>query len=682
MTLFACVISGSAQEKQIINFKDANFKAKLLESNKENQIAEMTDDRYYYGYVSIDANKDGEIDTEEVANITSLNVSNSNINSLEGIEFFTNLTNLWISNNNISEEVDLSNLKKIYTINCENNQITNIKFPSIGHLSFCDFSNNNLTSVNLNNFTFDGFLDFNNNPNLESIFLKNGNLDGFGQPDGFDFGFDFTNTSLKYVCVDEIDIVYYQAFFEGYIDGVEVNSYCVFDKTLFRQYVQGKTSYCEKNISAKGVKINLFSKGSEFEGTSDFNQNFYTGYDGDYFSNGLDYYRKYTVKPLIEDNGYFTVSPSEYELDFSKVESPAIFDFCLSPNGIHPDLDIIISPSGVARPGFKSYYLVYCRNKGTETQSGTITLNFNDDIADFVSSDGNYTSNGKITWEFNDLKPFNDVYHRFVLELNSPTDTPPLNGDDTFTLSCTISGNLADVKPLDNNFTLNQTVVNSYDPNDKTCLEGNQIQKEKIGDYLTYQIRFENTGTYHAENVIVKDIINPEYFDITTLTPLSGSHNFRTEVNRNVVNFIFEGINLPFEDESNDGFVIFKIKTKESLITGNTIQNQASIYFDYNSPIITNIASTEVIDNLGVSDFMFSDNVSFYPNPSKDYIYLKSKNNIQILSIEIYNMNGQILLAFPNVKSEKIDISELSNGSYILKVNSNKGGSNTKFIKN
>jgi hypothetical protein len=51
MTLFACVISGSAQEKQIINFKDANFKAKLLEASKENEIAEMSDDRYYYGPV-------------------------------------------------------------------------------------------------------------------------------------------------------------------------------------------------------------------------------------------------------------------------------------------------------------------------------------------------------------------------------------------------------------------------------------------------------------------------------------------------------------------------------------------------------------------------------------------------------------------------------------------------------
>ncbi len=58
----------------------------------------------------------------------------------------------------------------------------------------------------------------------------------------------------------------------------------------------------------------------------------------------------------------------------------------------------------------------------------------------------------------------------------------------------------------------------------------------------------------------------------------------------NKVEFIFENINLPFDDANNDGFVAFKIKTKSSLVLGDTFSNSANIYFDYNFPIVTNTA--------------------------------------------------------------------------------------------
>ena len=49
--------------------------------------------------------------------------------------------------------------------------------------------------------------------------------------------------------------------------------------------------------------------------------------------------------------------------------------------------------------------------------------------------------------------------------------------------------------PIDNIFNLTQTVVNSYDPNDKTCLQGKTVSSEVIGEYVHYLIRFENTGS-------------------------------------------------------------------------------------------------------------------------------------------------------------------------------------------
>ena len=58
------------------------------------------------------------------------------------------------------------------------------------------------------------------------------------------------------------------------------------------------------------------------------------------------------------------------------------------------------------------------------------------------------------------------------------------------------------------------------------------------------------------------------------------------------------------------------------------------------------------------------------------------KEEIEISSITIYNMLGQIVVAIPNAKNvETVDVSSLKSGNYFVKINSDKGTSNTKFIK-
>ena len=153
---------------------------------------------------------------------------------------------------------------------------------------------------------------------------------------------------------------------------------------------------------------------------------------------------------------------------------------------------------------------------------------------------------------------------------------------------------------------MNQTVVNSFDPNDKTCLEGDIVTPDLIGEYVNYVIRFENTGTYPAENIVVKDIIDLSKFDISTLIPIKASHSYGTKISDgNKVEFIFEKINLPFDNANNDGYIAFKIKTLSTLVVGDSFANEASIYFDYNFPIVTNKA-TSTFKSLAVEDFDFS----------------------------------------------------------------------------
>ncbi|HOZ75249.1 MAG TPA: T9SS type A sorting domain-containing protein, partial [Flavobacterium sp.] len=225
-------------------------------------------------------------------------------------------------------------------------------------------------------------------------------------------------------------------------------------------------------------------------------------------------------------------------------------------------------------------------------------------------------------------------------------------------------------------------VVNSFDPNDKTCLEGASITPEMAGKYVHYLIRFENTGTANAENIVVKDMIDTSKFDVDSLIPLNGSHEFVTRTSGNKVEFIFENINLPFDDANNDGYVAFKIKTKPTLVLGDTFSNTASIYFDYNFPIVTEPAVT-VIAVLAKQDFVFDSYFRIYPNPASGILKIESKQNIEVQSISIYNTLGQVVLVVPNAKATKVvDVSGLQTGNYFIKIHTDKGTSNAKFIKN
>jgi hypothetical protein len=178
-------------------------------------------------------------------------------------------------------------------------------------------------------------------------------------------------------------------------------------------------------------------------------------------------------------------------------------------------------------------------------------------------------------------------------------------------------------------------------------------------------------------------MIDLSKFDISTLVPTNASHSFITNISAgNKVEFIFENIHLPFDDVNNDGYVSFKIKTLPTLVDGDTFANEATIYFDYNFPIVTNKESSTFKVLLATSDFEFSSYFTLYPNPVKSVLNISSKEAIEVKSISIYNTLGQLVLVIPNAeKVSKIDVSSLTIGNYFIKINSDKGTSNTRFIK-
>ncbi len=629
------------------------------------------------------------------SNLESLKCSNNNLTTLN-LSPFVHLKNLDCSANHLNS-LNMSGLDLI-RINCgDNPQLSAVDFSGFTNLAGLSCYNNpqisldlsnspHLTSLNCANSGLTGLL-LNDSANLFFLYCNNNYLSTLQIPGTiyttmFEFieGINFENNPyLHYICVDDSMITFIQNKIDqyGYGSTCHVNSYCNFTPAGTYYVIQGNTKYDENNNGCDASDIvylglTLTITDGTTSGTAI--ANFLGGYEIP-VSTGT-----HTISPVIENPAYFTVAPTSETVSFPTTASPFNRDFCLSANGTHNDLEVFIMPIGVARPGFDAMYKLVYKNKGTHTQSGSISLAYQDDIMDMISVNPLNTSSSSnlLSWNFSNLRPFETREISIVMNINSPVEIPAVNMGDSLQYSATIIG-LTDQTPNDNTFTLNQNVINSLDPNDKTCLEGTLVSPSMVGNYVHYLIRFENTGTFAAENIVVADTIDPTKFDIASLIPESSGHSFTTRIAGDKAEFIFQNINLPFDDANNDGYVAFKIKTKPTLAIGDSFSNSASIYFDYNFPVVTDTYTT-TIQSLGNSDFEFNAMFSLSPVPVKDVLTITAKKDIQIRSIGIYNSLGQLIQAHTEPNGT-IDVSALKTGTYFIKLISDKGSAGGKFIK-
>ncbi|MBK8819865.1 MAG: T9SS type A sorting domain-containing protein [Saprospiraceae bacterium] len=149
-----------------------------------------------------------------------------------------------------------------------------------------------------------------------------------------------------------------------------------------------------------------------------------------------------------------------------------------------------------------------------------------------------------------------------------------------------------------------------------------------------------------------------------------------TRIAANKVEFIFENIQLPFEDETNDGYVAFKVKTKSTLILGDSLKNLADIYFDYNLPIRTNETQTTIAIPSSTEDIQ--QDIAIHPNPVQDILFLG--NNSDWKKAEIFDISGR-LTKVTGVDGFSVDVSGLESGSYILHLSNKDKRGRVKFVK-
>lgn len=331
-----------------------------------------------------------------------------------------------------------------------------------------------------------------------------------------------------------------------------------------------------------------------------------------------------------------------------------------------------------ARPGFDNQVYLRCENYGTIPMDAEVTFTFDADQTWLGSSVEPTTTIGNTaTWSFPAM-PIGAV-QQIVVDLNTAAIVP-LGTAITHTMIADPTS--TDENPQDNVYAFNDSVVGSYDPNDKLLSPAVLTPIDvALGETpIEYTIRFQNTGTYHAERVVILDTLSSE-LQWESMRFIASSHAHNWYITDGVLHVIHNNIMLP-ESNANEpashGFFTFSMLPKTNLGNGAVIENIAHIVFDFNEPIVTEPAVFMVDIGAGIAATTNGNALRVHPNPAQDRIQL---TNGMILPYRIMNALGQPMQQGLLAPGAWLDVQALPAGAYIMETTEAGARTSLRFVK-
>lgn len=319
-----------------------------------------------------------------------------------------------------------------------------------------------------------------------------------------------------------------------------------------------------------------------------------------------------------------------------------------------------------ARPGFENRLFVNYQNYGTIPTNTTLTLQWDADQQWVGSSVApSNVSGNTATWDLGTLAIAAEGL--LTVDLSTlaavPLDTPIEH-------LLTASPVLGDEAPYDNVAVYNDVVVGSYDPNDKllspAAMSPAQLQDPTAR--IEYTVRFQNTGTYLAERVVILDTL-PEGLILESIQFLASSHPNTWYLTGGILHVIHNDIMLPdsTSDEPNShGFIRFSIKPDSTLPNGSTVSNIAHIIFDFNAPIITPPA-VFTVDVLASVYEVQRGTWSLWPNPTCDLLRLTATDGaLANQPCVVRDITGRTVMTSNTSASGDLPVGTLANGTYTV----------------
>ncbi|MBP7407407.1 MAG: T9SS type A sorting domain-containing protein [Flavobacteriales bacterium] len=323
-------------------------------------------------------------------------------------------------------------------------------------------------------------------------------------------------------------------------------------------------------------------------------------------------------------------------------------------------------------------------NIGTEDITATLTLEVDPQLTFVSASITPSSSSGQnVTWNLGVLTP--GTSGSINVTISTPATVAPNSSVENGVLLAIAE---TDIDLLNNSDRLQGNATTSFDPNDKQVSEiiisPDDVAEQKP---LEYTIRFQNTGTAPAVNIVIKDSLDGDW-DLSTFEMVGASHPLTVTVNNEVAIWTFANIMLPTEDSDalgSQGSLHYRMAPKISLVLGDQLTNRADIYFDYNVPVLTNTTITTVALTAGIEEASLGNGLSVVPSPSNGTVSI-SWNDAQLnnarfsvmdpLGRTVYTstMNGSV------ANGRSMDLSFLPEGSYVARLTSDARDVWTRFV--
>ena len=366
----------------------------------------------------------------------------------------------------------------------------------------------------------------------------------------------------------------------------------------------------------------------------------------------------YRIAPQLGPNWAVTTDSAAYRFvfDSSEVSNRSLNFGLIRTDDVHAgQIGLTSAPTRCNTE--VSFYLHY-GNTGTYEESGQLVLTLDDRVTLVeamphpTSIDGN-----QLTWLFDGLQPYQTSDITMLLSMPDENSTGSL---------LQLHATMETTTDLLADYTYSPTVICSYDPNDKLVMPSDSTESNMIeqGQELTYTIRFQNEGNAEAIDVSIQDTIDLN-LDMASLEVVASSFPVQTSITGRAVRFDFRDIWLVsarIDSIASQGFVTYRITPHPDLQPGLVIENEAFIYFDFNAPIQTNTAVSQV-KRLTHTDDTVDAAMRLYPNPASDRLYLSVPDGAY--EIAIYNVYGQLMY---QGSDRIIDVSRWPSATYYVRL--------------
>lgn len=370
---------------------------------------------------------------------------------------------------------------------------------------------------------------------------------------------------------------------------------------------------------------------------------------------------------------YFHLAQDTLTVDFDTTSgNSAQLNFAFIPNAGTHNLKVMVTATQPS-PGMVQHIWVAAKNIGADSISGTLTLSMDAGLVANVdtSAAAQVISPQSLEWNLSlSNGEETGAYFATMIPSSYLIGTP---------LHYVLQGNIneTDIDLSNNLDSIVRYVSSSYDPNMKTVDPPGLMPNGLVdtGTVLTYTVFFQNTGNDTAVNVVVRDTLDWD-LDIYSFELAGSSHGVDVELKLpNVLEFAFSNIMLPdsgANEGASHGFISYRVKHKPAVSYGASLTNTASIYFDFNDPIVTNTT----LNTLGGPDRVESiaaneSGWKLYPNPTFERFTIFIEGDVTNGSYAIVNdaVGRELRRMVLSQHNSTVDCSAFLSGIYSVRIN-------------